>query len=170
MRRLRAIAQKPSEPVPPGDVFAILYSQSYALGSELPKLFCQQKLHRAEKSRGLERVVGGGAGMPSTPVGSVFVCRIFAGMPPIMERRARDALFRLQETIADKTVVPVVRIAYLNFVLAFAHGGGNVNLPRSAPHDAAVNTIDKDVCKTTWKRAKRECDCGIMKLWKYGIV
>ena len=87
-----------------------------------------------------------------------------------MERRARDALFRLQETIADKTVVPVVRIAYLNFVLAFAHGGGNVNLPRSAPHDAAVNTIDKDVCKTTWKRAKRECDCGIMKLWKYGIV
>ena len=93
-----------------------------------------------------------------------FGVRLRARLLAVAKRRARDALFRLQETIADKTVVSVVRIAYLNFVLAFAHGGGNVNLPRSAPHDAAVTTIDKDVCKTRRKRAKRECDCGIAKL------
>ena len=81
-----------------------------------------------------------------------------------MERRACDALFRLQETVADKAVVPVVGVADFKLVITFAHGGGNVDLPRSAPHNAAVNTIDKDVCKTTWKRAKRECDCGIAKL------
>ena len=62
-------------------------------------------------------------------------------MPPIMERRARDALFRLQETIADKTVVPVVSAAYLNRVFAFAEGGEDIDFPRCAPHDASVNAV-----------------------------
>ena len=89
-------------------------------------------------------------------MGSVFVCRIFAGMPPIMERRARDALSRLQKTIADKTVVPVVRIAYLNFVLAFAHGGRHIHLPWSAPHDAAVNAIDEHMRNAARQRPGRK--------------
>ena len=86
----------------------------------------------------MERVVGGGTGISSTPVGSVFVRRALAGMPPIMERRARDALFRLQEAVADKTVVPVVSVADFDFVLAFTDGGGNIDLPRRAPHDATI--------------------------------
>ena len=70
-----------------------------------------------------------------------------------MERRARDALFRLQKTIADKTVVPVVRIAYLNFVLAFTDGGGNIDLPRRAPHDAAVSAIHIDMRNAARQRS-----------------
>ena len=94
----------------------------------------------------------------------------FCGSPPIAERRARDALLWLKETVADKPVVPVVRISDFKLVLAFAHSARDIGFPRRAPDYAAVYAIDEDVGKARGKLAEGEGECGIVKLWKYGIV
>ena len=60
----------------------------------------------------------------------------------------RHSLTFRKKAVADKPVIPVVRIAYLDFVIAIAYGGRNIDHPRWAPYNAAVNGVHEDMRKT----------------------
>ena len=89
-----------------------------------------------------------------------------------MKRRARDAVFRLDETVSDKTVVPVVCVADLNLVLAFADGGRNINLPRSTPCNAAIDAVDEHMGEACGNATEGEgksvgvWECGSEGVWE----
>ena len=122
----------------------------------------QQNLHWAEKTRGLERIVGGRAG--TNPHASPLAL-------PVAKIGLRHAVGFRQEAVADKPVVPVVRIANLDFVFAFANNARrNGRFPRRAPRNAAIDAVDEDMGETARQRADGEGECGIVKLWKYGIM
>ena len=58
--------------------------------------------------------------------------------------------------VSDETVVPVVRVAYLDFILPFADGGRDIHLPRGAPNNAAIGTIHEYMRKASRNIAEGE--------------
>ena len=80
---------------------------------------------------------------------AALALRLAARNVPVVYCRARDPLFRRQEAVADEAVVPVVRVPYLDFVYALAHGARDIGLPWRAPHDAAVLPVHEDMSKTS---------------------
>ena len=79
---------------------------------------------------------------------------------PIAKRGTRHTFFRIEEAIADKPVMPVVRVSYLKFVRTFAQGRRNINFPWRAPGSAAINAIRKNPGDARWKRRKRKHKIG----------
>ena len=70
----------------------------------------------------------------------------------------RDAPAFRQEAVADKPIVPVVRVAYLYFVFSFAQGGRYIHLPWSAPRNATIHAVDKNMRETGRNIAEGEGD------------
>ena len=80
--------------------------------------------------------------------------RLAARNAPVVYRRASDSFFRRQEAVADESVVPVVRVADFDFILAGANGARDVGLPRRAPHDTTVDTVDEDMRESSGHLSK----------------
>ena len=96
--------------------------------------------------------------------------RLAARNAPVVHRRASDSIFRRQEAVADESVVPVVRVADFDFILAGANGARDVGLPRRAPHDATVDTVDEDMRESRRKLAEGKGASGGVEEWRSGGV